>query len=36
LPAGWAQARLKAAEAPNAQVLVMIVPAVRRLAAAAQ
>ncbi len=35
-PAGWAQPRLKAAEAPTAQVLVMIVPAVRRLANAAQ
>ena len=36
LPAGWAQVRLKAAETPSAQVLVMIVPAVRRLAVAAQ
>jgi len=36
LTAGWAQDRLKAAEAPSAQVLVMIVPPVRRLATAAQ
>ena len=36
LPAGWATARLKAAETPNAQVLVMIVPPVRKLAVAAQ